>query len=64
MKIIVSLHNQPKILRKSSFSTIFSEKSIFANFHIFNPILRGRADLMTSLWRHMKINGTHFAING
>ena len=35
IRIIISLHNQPKILRKSCISRIFSEKLIFAHFHVY-----------------------------
>ena len=35
MRIIISLHIQPKILQKSHVSTIFCEKLIFANFHVY-----------------------------
>ena len=37
MRLIISLHNQPKILQKSHVSTMFffSEKSIFANVHVY-----------------------------
>ena len=45
------LHNQPKILRKSDVSKMFSEKSIFANFHVhFQYIQICEGALI--LWRH------------
>ena len=35
MRIIISLHIQPEILRKSHVSLILSEKLISANFHVY-----------------------------
>ena len=44
----------------------FSENHIFANFYVIfsmHPNFLERADFITSQWRHMKFNGTHFGIN-
>ena len=50
----------------SCFYDFFSEKliyAIYANFHVYVKFPRV-ADFMTSQWRHMKLNGTNFGING
>ena len=52
MRIIISLHNQPKILRKFYISTIlFSKKSIVANFHVYFQYVQFCEGALT-LWRH------------
>ena len=66
MRIIISLHIQPKIMRKSHVSTIFQRKIDFCYFScIFwmHPNFWGSADFMMSQWRHVRFNGTHFGIN-
>ena len=54
MRIIISLHIQPKILRKSHVSTIFSEKLIFVNFHVYFQSIQ-ISDGALTLWRHSDV---------
>ena len=54
MGIIISLHIQQRILRKSHVPTIFSEKLIFANFHAYFQCIQIYESTLI-LWRHSDI---------
>ena len=55
MRIIISLHIQPKILRKSHVSTIFLAKNwFFANFHVIFQRIQISEGMLT-LWRHVTL---------
>ena len=66
MRIIISLHIQPKIPQKSHVSTIFLAKTwvLLIFMYILNASKFPSALWLNDVqWRHMKFNGTHFGIN-
>ena len=54
MRIIISLHNQSKILRKSYALRFFSKKVMFANFRVYFQYIKICEGTLT-LWRHSDI---------
>ena len=54
MRIIISLHIQPKILRKSHVCMIFYRKIDFANFHVYFQGIKISEGALT-LWRHSDV---------
>ena len=54
MRIIISLHIQPKSYENSMFLQFFSKKLIFGNIHVYFPWIQISESALT-LWRHSDV---------